>query len=726
MSFYTQSQKGQLSIKSVVEAVEAALSTQTAVMNNPAISSGILTHESFDSMRSDEQDAIVQAEEIVDAALRNSGLDQLITLRMGPRADKEVVAKAIEKAYELAGLTLLASGNPSAWMDAQINAASWTPSNNQQALGNVAASELTHESFEKRDLTDLVVFSAISYALTVVTNPLGDTFYKTVVLPPSKPGIEIKIQIPHIYSNKSRSSNGDRFELVRRPIIHALSDSTILESNSNVVWPYAAPDGSNDAHLAPKAASADGVADRVKTLAGVAVPTRPLKVNDLVDLVSISGHPALLKGEVQDATDMLDANVQVRSFFFKIGDGVATGIVEKEVLNQFGTMFFPKYDGRQYDTVMAYKGEVYISSSDVLEDGATVTAGLPALAVAAGLGADTPYQIKLSVEAFGTLENDLHNIRVSQISAELSTVLTKDADGKWVENEAATAAFAGITTAAGLYWFPKAVRTQANMRDNSIVCEVGNVMTYVIPVRPGAVMTTINPIQGAGDAASMDAVSMNLRAVQANQSITELLAFRDMLAASAEIGGNATVAIGAQLVNPTYIHQYLDIPVDVKSNKSRDAMSDLRNLLVNSVTMMANRLILSSRYLNALFMLSGSMSNFEVIVGTDPLIANHLMLEGDGRTIGNDRKFSIGYSLDERVTNRIFVSLRRTDTEGADPLSFGVFATSPALLYTAQTTRNGRVAKEMHMVPRNQNTPLLPILGEIEVRNLDELFAKSI
>lgn len=729
MSFYTK-KAPVVTVDSVAAALQLAMLANTSNTQDSAVTQAILTHENIGGVDAAIMKRLGDVEESIDTALAEAGVRDFLNEKVGLNLtgvsdhQRAHLERAVEKGMQAATIVLLGAADPSAYFAASFATAAYKGGGNTILLGDTGPVEITHETFEKQSFTDFLMVSAIANALAVATNPVAETFLRTVVLPANKPGIDMPVKVPHIYTRKNRSEDGSAFELVKRPIVHAIVDHTILETNSNEIHPFANPNGANDGVLVPAAKS---FVDSV-TLAGVGIPVRDLANGKLVDLISVSGHPALTKGNKQDETDVVANGVQVKHFGVEVKFGAAAGDVASlrlVVEGQQGTLFNPQVEGNTSGHILNYAGAVMVTSEDLTHDAVKIGAKAT-YATALGLAPGAKWFAKVALEAVGRAESNDGDYKVTLVSAEVVNVYS-EAAGKPILITDATklAAFKALFALSPLGWYPIARRTGSNMADTSTVCEEGNTYNYRIAVRPGAPLTTISPVVGEGNASSLDAVSMNIRTSIHNTIITEILKFETQLANAKHLPSNTT-AVGGLVVIPTYHKAKLNMVTDVVVNESHKALEDYRTALVNAVTIMANRLIIDSQYLAALEVYTGSTSNFEVIVATDPHIASHLMTSGDGRTIGNDRKFTISSCLDKRLRDIILVSLRRTDTDTADMLSFGVFATSPSLLYTATTTRGNSVAREVHMIPRYRIAPTLPVMGRISVENMDKAFLNLI
>lgn len=665
----------------------------------------------FESLNETAQLAVADTETRCVSMLERSGLRTLLEEKVEKGANHDA---CVEAGMDAAAMTLMAAADPAGYHSRFVQSSMESAPENTIVLDTGSNGTLSMEGFDDFKFDEFVEASIVTNALSAATNPLAETFFRTVVVPPSRSGIDISVTIPQIYNRQSRKTNGAKYDFAKTGIVRAIVDHTILESNSTKI--VAVGSAANAAQLV---AAAD-IANRNVEVGGVTVATRPLKFGVVTDLISVSAHSGIVATGAQNETDSLSPAVALGDVYFKLVEGGATKFIKKSTKGMPGALFTRIAEGKATDMAMNFDGSIIVKSTDLLTDGTTVEAAFT-LSTVLGIAAAVPYQIELKVALNGTLQYEHANIRVFANESVIGRVWT---GANNVEMPAAQTEYTALVGALAntLEGFePDAVRSNSNLRDSGTICDSGTAVNYRLPLQMGAPLTSVTPVSVGGHGASLDAMTMIKRVRTSNEAVSKILEFEAQMQNGLGLSENSP-AVGGQLVESTYRAKSIDVTAKVVIQRSTGGMDDLRNALTDAVTIMANELILESGYLAALELFTGTTANFEVIVGTDPHIASHLMLSGDGRTIGNDRKFSIASSLDARMKNKIYVSVRRTDVTGADALSYGVLGIMPSLIHQATVSRGGSTAKEVQLIERQVIAVTCPILGRIDVTGMEELF----
>jgi hypothetical protein len=117
-----------------------------------------------------------------------------------------------------------------------------------------------------------------------------------------------------------------------------------------------------------------------------------------------------------------------------------------------------------------------------------------------------------------------------------------------------------------------------------------------------------------------------------------------------------------------------------------------------------------------------------VIVGTDPVIYNYIMVDGDLRTLGDTFDIKVVSTLDKRVTGKIFVTFSVFDSSrntSVNPLSFGNLLYSPEITVNLPSvSRDGQVSRELIVAPRYLHINNLPVLTVLNVTGLPDTVNK--
>lgn len=721
------------SMASVAAALKSGLAAKGTAGSSKELVNGLLTYESMEGMNDTQRDGA----QTIAAIVEESGLREVVAARLVnlPCTD-EVREKLINNALEAAATILATSADPVSYITAMQSATDngrlrQSADNVEcQIVGDINAGNVyTVESFDKDTVGEYITTAAIVSALNTGTSPASEVLFRTVPLPAGVPGIDIDIRNPVIFQKRARDTSGSKYDLKRVPLSDALVDPSILKNNALDLITYS--EASKDAVLV----KASAVAPRPESVNGVTFASRPIRFGKEVDLIALTGHPGIPDANSQDETDTLVRNLSLKQIYVGVHYNAAEHLVAKFPLtNARGSLFQRNQENNVNNAHLNMDAELVLRSDMVGEGGQTLDAAAPTLRADLGIASPGVFGIKVKVGLSGSVDFSRSNAVVHFIptGTEVVSVFIVAADGTFVEKDLAdpvvSAAIAKLEVndkdSAGdvLGWDPKGSRTNSNMRTLSTVCEMGPLIRYRIPVRSGAPFVAIFPTHNEGDGATVDAMTANIKVLDQANVIDALIEFRDFIAMTGNAPSDST-CVGVEAgIKPTYIFKQMDVINQIVIQRSGNGMEDLRSVLTDAVTIVANNLLLNSNYLAVAANQTGSMTNYEVAVATDPHIANHLMYGGEGRTLGNDRKFTIAAGLNKALRNRIFITFRRSDTDKPSCLDFGVYATKPAMMYSATTTRTSSTTKEVHLIPFNRAAVLCPVLGEIEVQNLDKIF----
>lgn len=581
------------------------------------------------------------------------------------------------------------------------------------------------EGFDDFKFDEFKAASVLSAGLNMATSPFSQTFFKPVSIPGGQSGLDLRVQLPQIYARTIRENDGRPFAFEKHSLVRAALDSTILEANHTKIVPVGSAD--NATYLAP----IGEIANRNVSVAGVEVGVRPILYGTMVNLIGISSTPRIIAMGAQTEMDTLDPYVSIGVQYIEISDtnggGDRTAIIAADFTNMPGATLYGTPDGNIRNKATVFEGRFWVTNeTENIRVGATGgTVGEDTqIDEALGLADGDAFRFALTVRLAATLEHERANMQVDFISAEASHFTS----GANLDTPVATAdVTAALATTAfdGSGWEPSARRSNSIMKDLATIVDSGTTYQWRLAVPMEAPISSLQPVTVMGGGVAMDTLSAVKRLRNLGTAATTLLNFETQMIATAGIP-DANVAIGDVLVDSTYIHETIDLTAVVQTISSSQGLQDLQTHLVNAVTWLANQLIMQSNYRNALAVYTGNANNFEVNLVTDAEIANLLMTAGDGRTLGNGRRFSVTEIDDLRYRGEIYMTLSRTDVAGADVLNSGCHLSAPALIYKATTTRGQAVAGETQMLPREAFYMTLPILGRMSVTGLTNYFSQPI
>lgn len=702
MFFTTKPQEPQQDVIAVAAGLKTFIESQGAGLSNQKSVAEMLSGESFETGTALQATASTVAE-----ALKASGLKTMIMSRFGTEDENNAcVASAMDHAAVILAAAGDAEGYHRAFTSQPMNETKATLLNRR--VPGIDYANLSGETFEPVSIKDNLAISVVVAALSTSVNSFEQLFYPTVVLPAGKSGVDIKVRTPYAYQLKGRNTDGTKYDAKkdRRSLVEAYRDNSILRSLANKIIPNAT------AQNAGVLVNAADVPNRSETINGASFNTRPVAFGKTVDLIAISAVSELAGAGVQNQTDVLDANLNLGSIFVKLTDSdisPVSAVVELDVSTLPGANFFPSAEGPVTGQVLQFEGIVQVPSTMI-----TVTNGTASdVTVTTG-----DWTLELNVNVTGKLDES-DNATVYSQGAEVVRVL--DGNGQALGSSEVASIVAALTVDL-VGWLPDGTRTNSNLRERGQIIDAGTPVVYRIPVMPGAPLTAICPIGTNGEVDFDDLAKAN-RIRNSNNAVITTLDFERTISKTRDLPANSTTVGSAMGIKPTYAKATLDVSADLQRHSSMNGYADLRTGITNALSLMADQLAVESGYLSVLELESGSSDNYDVILGSDPHLASLIMTSGDARALGASHNFIVAKTHDEEMAGKIYVSFRRRDVSGPSPFSFGFHAEMPAMIYNAQLNIGGSTHQELQMIPRSTFAVTLPVLGVLEVKNMQKLFS---
>jgi hypothetical protein len=211
--------------------------------------------------------------------------------------------------------------------------------------------------------------------------------------------------------------------------------------------------------------------------------------------------------------------------------------------------------------------------------------------------------------------------------------------------------------------------------------------------------------------------------LKAERTLRNYKAVKDRLGVMPDVLG-----IGRHYVIPTFFEENIDMSITVDSQKSHERNSDMRAAIIEKIRYYAYSMYRDSEYMAADRALSGGMENKPtVIIGTDPVIYNYLMSDGELRTIGDKFNVVLVSTIDKRMSGRIIMGFgvfNDTRNTQINPLNFGNMLWSPEVTVVLPISRNGQISKELTVSPRFLHLVNLPVMTSLTVTNLPNVTGK--
>lgn len=578
--------------------------------------------------------------------------------------------------------------------------------------------EVALESFDERELQKFLPYSIAFNVQASRQDEFSETFYPTIVVPPEQGGLDITVRRTMIYNAVHHASSGKAINFQQRNLVEAAVDATVLADDSLALVPFVQPDGSNASVFVDPAK----VAPTFRKIAGVDVKTAPLLFGQEVDLIGLSGHPALLGAGIFDHTDAVDGPITLDKIYLQTAD-VGGDILQFDTQRLPSAGFIKTVEGLGREMELRFKSDDLILNASKRAVDGSVPASLAAIATA-------NYTVRLAVRVSGEANVQFGNVNLWSNPVTVSSI--QDVDG----NEISTTAGAGLAivnslkTAKLLCFDLKANRTGSNRRTRGLLLDTQEVTRrFSIPL--GAPISAPSPTGSNRDARDLEALISAARVRNSNMAVTRLLNYAGTLneyvkgakRKNSTTGAPAVEGMGGYLVKPFFEEHELDLVKAINSLRDMDRATDVSSLIVNAIRDVAYRMYRDSEYQPALNASASGSQGVKLLIGTDVVLPKHMIVSGDTRTFGIAfQEHAVVSSFDSRMENKIVLALTRSGVQdGADPLSFGNHAWIPELVSTLQVSRDGATYPEAMVQQRNLHINHMPVMAVINVKGLSEV-----
>jgi hypothetical protein len=573
------------------------------------------------------------------------------------------------------------------------------------------------EAYDEKDNRNAVVFSIAYNMQAARQDEFGETFFPTLVVTPDNVGFGVTVNLMMVYDGIEHKVSGSFEDFKKKNIIRAAADPTVLRKEQTRVVPVVR------AQSVDKFVAAADIAPAAIMLEGESVTTAPLAVGKKLNLLAVSQLDSLVAAGLMNQTDSLDPSISLQNVYVKFTDDIL----------KFNTISLP-LSNFTYTTQNNYRTmALNFATTSVLINKNTKQADGSALVDLAGVVTnDLIVRIELNLTGSINIETGECQVFGNAIAAHL----VKNNTGADLDMTAAPA-LAVVTAINGstiIGYDLQAYRTNANLRQRGQYIDVTKyTQLYNVPLR--SPINTIHPTNtdGTTDASDVQALITATRFRTNNEAVTSLInasaILREYVDARDVTGvGPDVMGVGRFFVRPTYYEENVDMATAIDSIKSHERAKDIQAVLVNKVRDLAFRMHRDSEYKAAADALQGGMASVPtVIIGTDPVIARYLTVDGDLRTLGGQFDVRIVSTLDVRVQGKIFITFGVFDENrnvAPNPMNFGNMVWGPELVLTANIARGNTYSKETIVQPRYLFVTHLPVLSLLTVDNIPDVLNK--
>lgn len=571
------------------------------------------------------------------------------------------------------------------------------------------------EAYDDRENRNAVIYSIAYNYQAARQDEFGEAFFPTITLAPDQVGFGVSVDLMMVYDGYERKVAGTFEDFKKKNIIRAVADPSVLKKEQTRVTPV---------HRAQSAAmfSAD-FAPTAVVIEGESILTAPLAFGKKLDLLGISQTDALLTTGVMDQTDTLDPTINLKNVYAVFGADKISIPVSNLPLSNFT---YSTQNNKFVQTLSFSTTSVLLNKDSKNVDGS-------AFAVLNEIATNN-LVVRLEVAVNGTV-----NIETGELVVYGNTIAVhsvQDANGNLLDLSAGVAAALVADVAAGKLsgYDLQAYRTNVNRRQRGQLIDVTKyTQLYNVPLR--SPITAMHPatVDGQTDASDVQALITATRIRTSNESVATLLTAASTLKSYVdsrdETGtGPDVLGVGRFFVRPAFMYEDLDVTASIDSLKSHERARDIQAVLINKLRDMAYRLYRDSEYKAAADALAGGIAPVPtVVIGTDPVIARYINVEGDLRTLGGEFNVQVVSTLDVRMKGKIavaFASMDENRNTQPSPLNFGNMVWAPELVLTANLSRGNTYSRETVVQPRFLFIVNTPVMGLLEVKNIPDTLNK--
>lgn len=587
--------------------------------------------------------------------------------------------------------------------------------------GDIGRLKVSQEAYDEAANKDMASYSVVYNMQASRQDEFGESLFPTVTVTPDKVGMSVKVHLVTVMNDIRRGITGAADNFKRINILNAARDASILKNDITDLVPVVRTESASNF------VASSLLAPRTVELAGESVSTSALRVGQAISLIGISQTDTLLAAGVMDSTDAVDTDVRLENIYVTATDGTDEEVFRMNVSALPFSQFNYAVQGQARLMTLNFE------SKDVLFSNAVKQADGSNSVLMAGVGT---YKVKLEVVMSGSIDLETSTTRVAPLG-QVRVVKVLAADGtEYAPTDAAVSAVVALFNGMQVVGYDlKARRTNSNRRQRGqLLNTIEYTQTYAVPLL--APISIPRPL-GQGDQtdpSDLNALIIATRIRTSNAAVTELLRAATVLESVVVSNENATnhvdvLGVGRYLVSPTFKKKNLNFSSTtvIDSVKSHERMADIQAVLVNAIRDQAYHMYRESNYKVASEAVKGGSFKPTVIVATDPVIAQYILVQGDIRTLGDGFDLKVVSTQDERVSGKIFVTFGDFSNTGApNPLHFGNMGWKPEVTMVLPISRNGQTSKELTVQPSFLHIVNLPVLGLINVTGLQEVVADKV
>lgn len=574
-----------------------------------------------------------------------------------------------------------------------------------------AQRNLSMEAYDETANNQALAFSMAYNLEAVQVDAWNDAFWPTIVITSDQVGISIEVDLMMVYKAKNREIDGNFRDYDKVNLLRAVADATILQNDQTRIYPIHRPE------TAHNLVDETVLTPRIVEVAGESLKVQPIKFGVEVDALGISQTDSLIARGVLNNTDSLDPYFLIKTVAAKVGDDVLLIDVRNLPLNNFIVSGQNNYKVQNLN----------FATKSVLLNEKSLTAEKTELTGALALIKAQKLAVRLELVVTGNVNVETGKLEVFGNRFKVATVVNEQGERMPLTEGVGKQIADAVAGGELLGYEPDGYRSNLNRRQGGQLLDVTKyTQTYEVPLR--SPLNTIHPTttNGSTDAADVRALIQATRTRMANEGVTALLEAQSTLAAYCDVRdvvgeGPELLGVGRFYTRSSYVSDVLDVAKTINSIESHKRAADLQAVLVNKLRDMVYTMYRDSEFQAGMQALGSAMPT--VVIGTDPITARYINLDGELRTLGGDFPVKIVHSLDTRVIGKVFVAFSMFDeTRGkqVNPLSFGNTVWASEVVLTANISRGDTFSRETLVAPRYRFFVNSPVMGYLEVQGITE------
>lgn len=737
--FFAKSEHEQSSFGAVAENVKGYITSNKATgFADKIVSIEGFTQDELKDIRANME----QNKSQVRSALASAGLNYSVeAFKVSNPTAVHVYSRAQENALQAGALSLEAASNPAGYMNNRAVSnesanSTFDFTSGQYAIEmGIQPNAVSQEAFENNALNAAMPYSVAYNVACSSQDEFTEGFYPTIIVAPDQIGFIAEIRLQSIYNGMQHRKWNEIPGQDKRLLKDAYRDSGMLRQEAVKIIPHF--DEARKAELQEVFADENDIKPYNVMLANQAVRTAPLRFGKRFDLLALSEHAGLLKNKTFDETDQLDAAIGLAFVYLKVGGK----IVQLPLRGLARTQFQRPQEGHEKDLTLNFVADEFVVDAEHIKD--ITGTDIPALKALTDKGYTLRYELRITGDV------NVNSAMMHVATPVLSLVESKNAlTGEIVAIDAKHPAKAEIDaiTFEPLYFDIDANRTNSNFRTQGPLIDTDAwTEKYIIGIRSPIMIQ--KPIGQEKDEPTLENLITGTRLRQTHDAMHTLLRYRDTLRtwvnspANKHVPGQQRrignfIGLGKYLVVPFYEYVEIDMEKILNSVNSSTRMEDIRAAVVTCLQETVARAYRDSEYNVALQIDAQGRQPDKphVIIGTDAYLTTLLSIQGDTRLLGAAFDHTVVQSNLYEMNDKMFLTFTRPNKKEFDPLSFGNTLYYPELIVAVTPyQKNGATVNATQISPRYQHINNLPILIEVDVRNMElvthklqELYIKDV